>query len=69
MLPMCTIFCHVLKFLTALIFLIAINSLTRYNRLHKKAKISHTGLQALGTELIPVSWQLVRRSHWPYTGW
>ena len=29
MLPMCTIFCHALKILTALIFLIAIKSLTR----------------------------------------
>ena len=28
-LPMCTIFCHALKILTLLIFLIAINSLTR----------------------------------------
>ena len=29
MLPMCTIFCHALKILLALIFKIAINSLTR----------------------------------------
>ena len=28
MFPMCTLFCHALQILTALIFLIAINSLT-----------------------------------------